>query len=57
MSGELVMDEVFLPQFYSCWDDLLNVFLIFCGANGSERVGAGGEMGEMDGGREGKIYI
>lgn len=41
------MDEVFLPQFSSCWDDLLNVFLIVCGAKGSRRVGAGGEWVEQ----------
>lgn len=40
------MDEVFLPQF-SFWDDLLNVFLIVCGAKGSRRVGAGGEWVEQ----------
>lgn len=43
------MDEGFLLQFYSCWDNLLDVFLKVCGENGSKIVGIGGEMGEMDG--------
>ena len=51
------MDEVFLLQFYSCWDDLLNVYLIVCEAKGCSRAGVGSEMGEMDEGTESKIYI
>lgn len=51
------MNEVFLLQSYSCWDDLLNVFLIVCGAKGSKSVGIRGEMGRMGEGRDGMIYI
>lgn len=42
---------------YACWDDLLNIFLIACGAIGSGRVGIRGAMAWMDEGREGMIYI
>lgn len=51
------MNEVFLLQSYSYWDDLLNVFLIVCGMKGSGRVRTGSEMGRMGEGREGMIYI
>lgn len=56
-SGEVVMNEVFLLQSYSCWDDLPNVFLIVCGTKGSKRVGIGGEVGRMGEGRDGMIYM
>lgn len=51
------MNEVFLLQSYSCWDDLPNVFLIVCGTKGSKRVGIGGEVGRMGEGRDGMIYM
>lgn len=53
----MVMNEVFLLQSYSCWDDLLNVFLRVCGTKGSKSVGIGGEMRRMSEGRDGMIYI
>lgn len=53
----MVMNEVFLLQSYSCWDDLLNVFLRVCGTKGSKRVGIGGEMRRMSEGKDGMIYI
>lgn len=49
-SGEVVMNEVFLLQSYSCWDDLLNVFLTVCGTKGSKKLWArwvGWVKGEM----------